>query len=869
MRNGTGSLLICCAAAILAAAPAGIAAPGTGTARAVAGGGPVTAAASLATAGIQEDFPAMCLDGDGTPWVAYVEWNGKADVLKVARKAGSGLKAIGTLAGPGIIHQPAIACDGKGVIWVVWSQVNSSNVMNLHARQVVDGKPQPKTVTLADSPAGDVFADAGTDRAGRVWVAWQSFRNGPGDIYARFCEGGKWSDEIRVTSHKAGDWEPRLAFGRQDGAAIAFDSSRNGNFDVYLARVGPDGSVKLKQITNTPLHEARPSVAAAPGGFWLAWERGGDRWGRNSRGVDGKAGLNAGKSVEVAYFDAGTGKVSPAADPTQAVRSAARAAARSAPAKKQRAEKPPARQRKKQPARGGATVNLPLVAVDGRGTPWLACRYYVGSFWRIALLKYDPAGKTWTQPVTLANSSFGQDRRCIAAGDGQGRLWLAWPSDRRKSKRAGKAGVYLARVDTAARLPAAGPAARLPAAKPRAAAAAREPRWGDDTPERPRADRHVWTVNGKEYSLYWGDFHRHTDVSNCRTNQDGCIVEQFRYAYDVGKLDFLGTSDHTDAGKPYDPYEWWCNQKLADVFQAPGFFNSFYVYEREQKWPWGHRNVVFTDRGGPVIYIKRALYKSMPWQAKLPAGGGDVNISPQELWKLLRACAMPVTVISHTGATGMGTDWDKYKQIDHTVENLVEIYQGARVSYEGTNTPQPTVGFPKGKQLKADAHGSVKTGQGFGKYNKGVYQNALRNGYNLGVFANSDHISTHTSFGGAYAESFTREGILEALNARRTIAATDKIFVEFSCSGHLLGRIFETSENPVLKVSVRGTAGLRQVTIVRNEADYKALPTSGANLDATFTDTKPLKGINRYYVRVVQADGNMAWTSPVWVTRKP
>jgi hypothetical protein len=29
-----------------------------------------------------------------------------------------------------------------------------------------------------------------------------------------------------------------------------------------------------------------------------------------------------------------------------------------------------------------------------------------------------------------------------------------------------------------------------------------------------------------------------------------------------------------------------------------------------------------------------------------------------------------------------------------------------------------------------------------------------------------------------------------------------------------------------------------------------------------------LEGENRYYVRVVQKDGNMAWSSPVWVTKK-
>ena len=27
-------------------------------------------------------------------------------------------------------------------------------------------------------------------------------------------------------------------------------------------------------------------------------------------------------------------------------------------------------------------------------------------------------------------------------------------------------------------------------------------------------------------------------------------------------------------------------------------------------------------------------------------------------------------------------------------------------------------------------------------------------------------------------------------------------------------------------------------------------------------------GENRYYVRVIQRDGNMAWSSPVWVTKR-
>ncbi len=62
---------------------------------------------------------------------------------------------------------------------------------------------------------------------------------------------------------------------------------------------------------------------------------------------------------------------------------------------------------------------------------------------------------------------------------------------------------------------------------------------------------------------------------------------------------------------------------------------------------------------------------------------------------------------------------------------------------------------------------------------------------------------THTSYGGVYVKDFTREGIIEGLNARRTIAATDKIFVEFTCNGHLLGTEIEVTGKPVLDMQGR------------------------------------------------------------------
>ena len=209
------------------------------------------------------------------------------------------------------------------------------------------------------------------------------------------------------------------------------------------------------------------------------------------------------------------------------------------------------------------------------------------------------------------------------------------------------------------------------------------------------------------------------------------MSEQFRYAWDMGKLDMLGTSDHTDIAKIYHPYEWWLNQKLVDVFYAPGFFTSMYAYEREQRWPYGHRNIVFAQRGGPIVYIQRANYLASPWQKIFPVNGdGEKELSPQELWDVLTRYGQPVTAISHTGATGMGTDWNIFESVDHRVENVVEIYQGARVSYEGRNAPQPTVGLREGERYNAAATlaGDPLPGdpiRSFTDKDNGLYQNAL------------------------------------------------------------------------------------------------------------------------------------------------
>jgi hypothetical protein len=840
----------------------------------------------LRETGKQSDFPALCVDAKGVPWVAYVEWDGRQDTLHLAQASGEALASVLTIGEPGIIHQPAIASDGHGTLHVVWSQVNEQNVMDLKAAQVRDGKVEGDITTLASSAnGGNAFAKSGTDATGNVWVVWQGMRGKLADVYCRVFDAKKkaWSAEIVVADDAGGDWEPCVAFDGQGGAWVLYDSSLGNEFNIYATHI--DSALKAgkpQTLIATERYEGRVSAVGAKDGkgLWLACERGNPQWGLDMRAHGHPQGLNGRKDTVIAYWDLSSDKVEevPSPDalfadlpgPKPAAPAAPRAnnpkakAKAEANAKKQAAQ---AKAKGRPAANEVAAVNLPHLMLDAAGRPWLTVRYFKAYCWRVALTRYDAATKQWTKPFAIPDSVYSQDRQTTHALSKDGSLWIVWPSDLRTSKLQLNSGLHLAKVATELDVPLVA----APALKPREAF----PEYINPvTPERDRDDRHTWTHDGVTYKLYWGDYHRHTDVSNCITANDGCIVEQFRYAIDMGKLDTLGTSDHTDIAKIYTPYEWWLNQKLVDVFYAPGFFTSMYAYEREQKWPYGHRNMVFAQRGGPIVYIQRKNYLASPWQKLFPVKEeGEPELHPSELWDVLTRYGKPVTAISHTGATGMGTDWDQIPPIDHHVENVIEIFQGARVSYEGLNAPQPTVGLRVGEEYN---HASTVIGKpvvgepirSFTEKNNGVYQHALELGHKLGVWANSDHISTHTSYGGVYVKDFTREGIIEGLNARRTIAATDKIFIEFSCNDKLLGTEIQLSGKPVLKFKVDGTAALKRITLVRNEQDHQQWEPNTKTFEQTFTDESPVAGENRYYLRVEQSDGNMAWSSPVWAQVK-
>jgi len=148
-------------------------------------------------------------------------------------------------------------------------------------------------------------------------------------------------------------------------------------------------------------------------------------------------------------------------------------------------------------------------------------------------------------------------------------------------------------------------------------------------------------------------------------------------------------------------------------------------------------------------------------------------------------------------------------------------------------------------------------------------RDVLDQGIRIGVIASSDHGLVHAAYAGLYVREFTRQGILEAVRARRTFGATTPMVIEFRAGEALLGETLTATKPPRLEVAVRGTAKLKQVQVIRNGRVAYTVEPGKPDCRFDYSDPEPLApGRTYYYVRCDQEDGEQGWSSAIWVERE-
>src|SRR5207248_862682 len=110
--------------------------------------------------------------------------------------------------GGGDHFRVALATTRDDTLWVVWAGQRDRR-WSLFGRPYKDGK-LGDTVQLSEVAGPNLWHRMTTDQKGRAWLVWQSFRAKDGgtraDIYARYCDDGKWQDAVRVSSGDAANW---------------------------------------------------------------------------------------------------------------------------------------------------------------------------------------------------------------------------------------------------------------------------------------------------------------------------------------------------------------------------------------------------------------------------------------------------------------------------------------------------------------------------------------------------------------------------------------------------------------------------------------------------------------------------------------
>jgi hypothetical protein len=201
----------------------------------------------------------------------------------------------------------------------------------------------------------------------------------------------------------------------------------------------------------------------------------------------------------------------------------------------------------------------------------------------------------------------------------------------------------------------------------------------------------------------------------------------------------------------------------------------------------------------------------------------------------------------------MGTDW---RDNDPQVEPIVEIYQGDRNSYEYEESPRAGHD-PKSNKLPTSIGGWRPAG---------FVNLALKDkGYRLGFQSSSDHISTHISYCIVMAERPDREAILAAMKKRHCYAATDDIILDVRSGQHLMGDEFKTDVAPALQIAAVGVKPLKRIDILKDSQVVATVKPDGREYKESWTDPTPTAGVHYYYVRVEQADEELAWGSPMWI----
>lgn len=365
-----------------------------------------------------------------------------------------------------------------------------------------------------------------------------------------------------------------------------------------------------------------------------------------------------------------------------------------------------------------------------------------------------------------------------------------------------------------------------------------------------------FTVGEAQFAAYFGQLHSHTGEYS---DGSGTLDEALDYVAGIPEsdnVDFVAFTDHSnyfDSSSAPNPAEalydtskmttesankWAAYNSAIDNFNTSSP-DRIALAGYEMTWSGGPGHINTFNTPGIVSRNNKTLNDKT----------GDAGL--QAYYKLLIDAGtnnvQSINQLNHPGTTfGNFSDFAYYTPMLDSYVQLVEVGNG---------------------------EGQVGAGGYYPSYEQ--YIMALDKGWHVAPTNNQDNHKG--SWGNAndarnviYADSLTEEGLFDAIRERRLYATEDKnLEISYTLDGHMMGSQLGTDavgENVNIEVTVYDpdhSDAISKVEVVVNSGrvayTWDSIPASG-ELSATIP-----ADYSYYFIRVTQADGNLAVTAPVWV----
>ncbi len=366
----------------------------------------------------------------------------------------------------------------------------------------------------------------------------------------------------------------------------------------------------------------------------------------------------------------------------------------------------------------------------------------------------------------------------------------------------------------------------------------------------------IWCTADFPYKVYYGDMHVHSEVGKCGTPFMPKSPDfGYWYAKYIAGHDFCSITDHAHA---CDEDDWQIIKDAAQKWNLTGNFVSILGYEGDYDGDdGGHFNIYFDGNEGEMKNFK------------LNAGGSLKGIFDFAINN------NAIAICHHSGRYTRGRDFSQGYFGGKKAEPCAEVIsQWGSSETKNSQRPIRKFGHPD------DCH---------------YYDYAIKNGFRLGALGGSDNHATvpggfvpmiYPQMGGkiqfeypgaitaVFAKSLSRKDIFEAIRERRCFAsANDRLFMWLKHENGVMGEEVKTETDKVNIKIISGNAQIREVHVMKNGELFQKYGSFG--LDDGFDETKyifektleggMLTSPVSYYVKVIQEDGDIAISSPIWL----